>query len=220
MEYTPAAVGARHRSGSAWTPIRAATLRERLPKTRHFCVAHPAAILMWVRGMLRDHPDGQGVARVGAREAILDEQVVALPVSQHFRIQAIEAGWRHGLIHGPPLHGGVGSLVAYDELVLGRAAGKLSGAHHVGATRGEQAFVAPDRVLQQLRRAEIPVSDIDVANPVFGQAVTAGPDSRVGGGGRLFGVHKHPYRNIVAWSRFCLAPRPCCWECACRSPAR
>ena len=167
-----------------------------------------------VPGVLRNDADGQSIARVGAREAILDEQVLALPVCQHLRVQAIEAGLRHGLIHGPPLHGGFGSLIAYDELVLGRAAGELARPHHIGAAPGEQAFMPSDGVLQQLRRAQIPVGDIDVANAVLAQTVTAGADPRVGCGGRLAGVHKHLYRNIVAWSRVYHALSPCCWECA------
>src|SRR3954468_18206483 len=107
----------------------------------------------------------------------------------------------HGLIDRTPLDGGVGRLVTNDELVFGGAAGKLAGADHQGAVRGERAFPAFYRMFDQLGGADIPVGIIDIVKSVFGQTVV-GRMSRVEAG-LDSGRHVIPYSlraSIVIWS--------------------
>ena len=132
-----------------------------------------------VPGELADHADGHAVFRVGADEAILHIDVVTLPEGHHFGIQAVEVGFGERLVDVAPLHVGVGGLVAYDEFVLGRTPRELAGADDKRAAAGEISFPALDGMFQQLRRTEVPVRDIEVAEPLLLEAVTAGPDPRV-----------------------------------------
>ena len=132
-----------------------------------------------VPGQLADHADGHAVFRVGADEAILHVDVVALPEGHHLGVQAVEMGFGERLIDVAPLHVGVGGFVAHDEFVLGRTPGELAGADYERAAAGEIAFAALDGVLQQLRRTEVPVRNIEVAEALLLETVTARPDPRV-----------------------------------------
>ena len=88
---------------------------------------------------------------------------------------ASESGW----LTAPQLHVGVGDLVAHHELVLGRTPGELAGADHERTAAGEGPFPALDRMLQQLRGAQVPVRDVEIAESLLFETVAAGPDPRV-----------------------------------------
>ena len=97
-------------------------------------------------GVLANQANGQRMGGIGAHEAILHEHVAALPERQHLGVQPVEVGFRHGLIDGAPLHGGVRDLVAHHELVFGRTSGELAGANNQPSAVGESAFPSLDRV--------------------------------------------------------------------------
>src|SRR5579859_1421147 len=107
--------------------------------------------------MLRDHPDGKCVGRIGAAMTVLDEYVAALQVGESFRIEPAKAFARHGLVHGAPIHRGFGELVTHNELVFRTTAGELPGVYTKGAATREQPFLTPNRVLQKLSSSPIPI---------------------------------------------------------------
>jgi hypothetical protein len=81
----------------------------------------------------------------------------------------------------------------------------LPGADDERSAAGEIPFAALDGVLQQLRRTQIPVGDIQVAEPQLLQAMAAGPDARVDNmlvfsrqGTFSFRIWLRPYRRIVS----------------------
>ncbi len=73
----------------------------------------------------------------------------------------------------------VGNLIAHNELVLGRTPSELAGADYERAAAGKGAFPALDRVFQQLRRAEVPVSHVQIPESLLFEAVAAWTDPRV-----------------------------------------
>ena len=117
---------------------------------------------------------GSVIGGIGPAEAILDVKFVALPESQHLGVEGIEFLFGDRLIDLPPVHSAFGDVVAHHELVFRRAAGEWLGANHQRSSGGEQAFMAADGVLDELRRAQIPVGDGDIANAVLVEAITAG----------------------------------------------
>ncbi len=134
-------------------------------------------------GALRDHANRHGVFRVRAREAVVDEQILALKERQQLRVEPGELLCRHRLVHRSPIHDGFGHLVAHNELVFWRTAGELPRPDDVRAAGRKQAFMPMYRSFKQLRRPQIPVSDVNVFEAVFVQAIPARPDSRILHGG-------------------------------------
>src|SRR5260370_28856622 len=88
-------------------------------------------------------------------------------------------GFGEGLVDVARLHVGVGGFVASYEFVLGRTPGELPGADDKRAAAGKISFPTLDGMLQQLRRTKVPVGDVEVAEPLFLEAVTAGPYPRI-----------------------------------------
>src|SRR5258706_3428708 len=87
---------------------------------------------------------------------------------------------------------GGGQVVANDELVFWRPAGELSRVDRERAAAREHPFAAPDGMFEQLVRTEIPVRDLNIANPVLGQAVYDGDSAVI--------LHISLYHNgIVIW---------------------
>src|SRR5260370_11820290 len=83
------------------------------------------------------------------------------------------------LVDVAPLHVGVGGFVAYYEFVLGRTPRELPGPDDKRAAAGKISFPALDGMLQQLRRTEVPVRDIEVAEALLLEPVMAWPDPRI-----------------------------------------
>src|SRR5260370_16597616 len=93
---------------------------------------------------------------------VLDKHVAALQIRQSFRIEPAESLVRHGLIDGGQIHGGVGELIAHDELVFRTPAGELPGVYTEGAATREQPFLTPNRVLQKLSSSQIPIRAVEI----------------------------------------------------------
>ena len=84
----------------------------------------------------------------------------------------------HRIVVVPP-DLGLGVRVAHDELVLGAASGMRARVGDEGPMRGDTRFIALQRVLVELRRAEIPVdpgkiaeaetvrAEVDIMRPVL-----------------------------------------------------
>src|SRR5437870_2203449 len=104
---------------------------------------------------------------------------MTLPERDQLRVQILEAIGGERLVHRSPVHAFFRYLVANYKLVLGRAAGKLTGADYQRAACSQQSFVPRDRMLHQLRRPQIPIGDADIANAVLLEAVAAWQYSRV-----------------------------------------
>src|ERR1700677_5097103 len=85
---------------------------------------------------------------------------------------------RHRIVVLPPDRG-LGVRVAHDELILRAASGMRARVGDEGPMRGDTRFIALQRVLVELRRAEIPVdlgkiseaetvrAEVDIMRPVL-----------------------------------------------------
>src|ERR1035438_374814 len=104
---------------------------------------------------------------------------MTLPEGHHFGVEPVEMLLRERLVDVPPLHVGVGGLVAHHEFVLGRTPRELPRADYERAAAGESPFPALDGVLQQLRRAQIQIGRAHVAEPLLLQAMMAWPYPRI-----------------------------------------
>ena len=92
--------------------------------------------------------------------------------------QSVEVLDRHRIVVVPPDRG-LGVRVADDELVLRAASGMRARIGDKGPMRGDPRFVALQRVLVELRRAEVPVdlgkiaetetvrAEVDIMRPVL-----------------------------------------------------
>ena len=124
-----------------------------------------------VPGIFRDDPNRDPVGGVGARETILHVNIAPLQVSQEASIQCVEAGGFERTIDRPPPDPILGRGFLHDELVIGRTARVLTRSHDQCAAGGQQPLAPPDGVLDQSRRAQIPIGLVDVQNSVLVQAV-------------------------------------------------
>ncbi len=110
-----------------------------------------------VPGELGDHPHAHAMLGLRAAVQVLDvERLLVREGGEEIRLQRREMVRGHRLVVVPPDRA-VGFGVADDELVVGRAAGMLAGPDHQRPVLCEQALAARDGVLDQGRRAEIPV---------------------------------------------------------------
>ena len=121
-------------------------------------------------------PDAQ--RRVGAAVEVLGEQRLALGVADEVGEQSVEMLDRHRVVVFPP-DDRAGLRVAHNELVLGAASGVHAGVGDKRSMRGDVGFVALQRLLVELRRAEVPMNrgkiaeaepfraEIDVMRPIL-----------------------------------------------------
>ena len=104
---------------------------------------------------------------------------------------------RHRIVVVPP-DNRFGRGVAHHEFVLGAASGMRARVSDKGAMRGDTRFVASQRVLVKLRRAEVPVNrgKIAEAEPVRAEGDVVRPvldhASSVPRMARLNGLHANP----------------------------
>src|SRR5439155_19649116 len=73
------------------------------------------------------NPHTEPILRVSSREAVQDEQLFALQRSHHITVQRVELGRLHRSIDRAPGNHRLARRLAYEELVVGRAAGMLAG---------------------------------------------------------------------------------------------
>ena len=100
--------------------------------------------------------------RIGAAVEILREQRLALGVGEEVGEERVEMLDRHRIVIFPPDRS-LGVRVAHDELILRAASGMHARIGDEGPMRGDPRFVALQRVLVELRRAEIPVDRGQIA---------------------------------------------------------
>ena len=115
-----------------------------------------------VPGQFVNHTHVQAVRGIGPGEQILHEIGAALHVLQHVGVQAIKGVGLHRGVVVPP-DGIFGGLGAHGELVLGRTAGKFTGADQEGAAIAQRAFAVLQRGLDQGGLHKIV---IDIAQPL------------------------------------------------------
>src|SRR5205807_4500923 len=112
---------------------------------------------------LCDHPHPKPVARVGAGEDVLCVNRVRVDELLHPLQQAVELLAGDGLVAWMPPDGVLARRLLDEELVLRRPAGVLPGLGGQGAGGDDGRLTAPDRVLVECGRAEVPPSDRDLA---------------------------------------------------------
>ena len=112
--------------------------------------------------MFGEDARAQAQSGIGARVEILSEQRLALGVSDEVGEEGVEMLWRHRIVVVPP-HRSFGLGVPDHELVLGAASRMRARVGDEGPMRGDLRFVALQRVLIELRRAEVPVDRLKVA---------------------------------------------------------
>ena len=116
--------------------------------------------------------------RIGAAVEILSEQRLAFGVGDEVGEESVEMLDRHRIVVVPP-DNTLGVRVAHHELVLRAASGMRARVGDEGPMRGDTRFIALQRVLVELRRAEIPVdlgkiaeaepvrAEVDIMRPVL-----------------------------------------------------
>ena len=109
---------------------------------------------------LVDNPHTEPILRVSSREAVQDEQLFALQRSHHITVQQIELGRLHRSIDRAPGNHRLARRLAYEELVVGRAAGMLAGQARQRTVGGDQPFLAAHRFLEQRGRGQVPLHAI------------------------------------------------------------
>src|ERR1700730_8420392 len=87
--------------------------------------------------------------------------------------ERLEMRGRHRLVVVPP-HLLVACAVADDELVGGRSARVLTGERDERAAPGDMAFAPDDRALIKLRRGQIPIYGLQIAEALLLEPVGAG----------------------------------------------
>ena len=100
-------------------------------------------------------------ARIGAAIEILREQRHAFGMLEEVGIERGELVRRDRLVAGPP-HVLVGGRIANRELVLGAAAGELTGVRAQRAVGRQHGFARREGILIKLRRTEIPVHRLEI----------------------------------------------------------
>ena len=124
-------------------------------------------------GLLGDDAHGQAKGRVGAAEAILDEQLLALEMGHHARAQGGELLRLERLVdRAPPDVPGAGRFLD-DELVVGRAARVLARLDDQRPVRRDPPLAPADRLFVEQRHRIIPVHVARVLDAVLVQVVTA-----------------------------------------------
>jgi hypothetical protein len=98
---------------------------------------------------LVDHPDRQPIRRVGAREAVEDEQFLVLERSEHLVVQDVELRRVNRPVDLAPCDLTRARRLADDEFVVGRAAGMQARPACERPVRSDQPFPAPDRFFVQ-----------------------------------------------------------------------
>ena len=119
-----------------------------------------------VPGALGDDPDRQPILPVGAGETVLDEQVLAPQRLEHPPPDGGEPVRFDRPVDRAPPDVRLARRLAHDELVVRRTPGVRSGETDERPAFRHQAFGAPDRMLVQGRRAEVPVHVARLDNSV------------------------------------------------------
>ena len=128
-----------------------------------------------VPGELVDHADANAVLGLRAAEKVLDEQGVLLAErGEEIGLQCRELIRVDRLVIVPPDRV-LGLGIADDELVLGGAAGVLAGLDDERPILGKRAFATRHGLLDELRRAEIPVQSRGRADALKIQTKTRDP---------------------------------------------
>ena len=99
---------------------------------------------------------------IGASVEILSEQRLAFGVGEKVGEESVEMLDRHCIVVVPP-DGSLGVRIAHHKLVLRTASGMRASVGDEGSMRGDTRFVALQRVLVELRRAEIPMDPREIA---------------------------------------------------------
>jgi hypothetical protein len=132
-------------------------------------------------GVFGEDARAQAQSRIGASVKILGKQRLPLGVGDEVGGEGVEMLDRHRIVVVPP-HQSLGLVVAHHELVLGAASGMRPGVGDKRPMRGDARFVALQRVLVELRRAEAPVdrgkiaeaepvrAEVDIVRPVLDHA--------------------------------------------------
>ena len=124
-----------------------------------------------VPGLLRNHAHGQAKDRVGAAEAILDEQLPALEMGQHARAQGVEFfRVERPVDRTPPDIPGAGRFLD-DELVVGRASRMLARFDDQRPVRRDAPLAPADGFLVEQRHRIIPMHVARVLDAVGLEAV-------------------------------------------------
>ncbi len=124
--------------------------------------------------LLRDDADGQAVLRVGAREAVLHEDIAPLQVALQARQQRAEILAGDGPVVLAPPDFLLRGLLAHHEFV-GRGARRVfAGVHHQRSQVRKTALGTENALLIERRRRQIPVGPPQIHQSMVGEAVGAG----------------------------------------------
>ena len=123
--------------------------------------------------LLGNDSDRDAILRVGADEAILDEDLPAAKVLEQPLADGEEALPIIGHVDLAPPHVRLARRLSDDEFVVGRAPSVLPGPDDQGAV-GSQVTLAPaEGFLHQRRRVEVRVRRLEASDAVILEPVTA-----------------------------------------------
>ena len=120
-----------------------------------------------VPGILRHDPDRDPMGGVDPCKAVLHVDVASLQIGEEPPVESVEAGRIEGAIDRSPPDPILGGGLLHHELVIGRPARILTSSHDQGSAGCQQTFAPPDGVLDEGRRAQVPIGLIDVKNSVL-----------------------------------------------------
>ena len=113
-------------------------------------------------GVFAEHARAQAQPRIRPGVKILSEQRLRSGMGDEVGEEGVEMLDRHRIVVVPP-HDRLGVGVAHHELVLGAASSMRPGVGDQSPMRGDMRFVTLQRLLIELRRAEVPVDGCKIA---------------------------------------------------------
>ena len=120
---------------------------------------------------LVDDAERLRILGIGAGEAVEDKDVLALQIGDDLGADGVELGLLDGAVHLAPGDIVMDSGGVDNELVVGAAAGILTGFHDQRAGIGERALSARKRMLHELRRRQVAVDGTGVDDPQLLQTI-------------------------------------------------
>ncbi len=128
---------------------------------------------MALPGVLGNDANGEGMLLVVSRVAVLNEDLLALKIRLHSRVEPGELLRRYGPVVLTPPDVFLGVRFPDHELVVGRPGAPFPGVYRHGPLVDDGPLPAEDELLVEGLRGEVPVNPLQVSDPVVFQAEIA-----------------------------------------------
>src|SRR5262249_44186174 len=115
--------------------------------------------------------DRDAIFGIGAGEAVLHVDVFSLQVGQNLLAQLVEVGLLKRAVRLAPPNVFLRRSLAHNELIVRRASGVLPRVDDQRPEVRDVSFAAPDAVLVQFPRAQIPIGAVKIFEAMIFQTV-------------------------------------------------